>query len=673
MKLAKIILALLIVVLYSGWLMAQEKPMSVVTKTTSDEIRLKWLPSGYNQLRTLIEEGCTVERVELSGSATAKNADYSTAIKTVLAPAQSRLATLNVNDSTAQRILAILDPFIAATPPASKESRDFAFALAILEITVSDALSDAIGCQLTVNAKNNTRYGFRITAKGLPVAYAEVNTTEPTVYPAIPDFHATLDRKKTVELIWTAKHYQPFGYAFHVEKSIDNPKPGTNLTLTPYFPVRTQSEKADKQDFIRDEKLQEGKTHYYRLVGLNYFGEPACFSEWQKIYIPLHLNAEVYIDTVYADKQTRVIAGTVYHLSNEPVNLKKHILLRSDKPDGIFTLIQERTTTDTNFRFTVDMPKTGDQFYYKVAAMSVDNDTVYSTASYLFTLDQEPPAKPAKLTGTINEKGIVSLSWLAPPDDDLQGYRIFRANHKKEDFIERNTDLSLTTAFTDTLALNNLTSEVYYCVKAVDKNFNNSPFSDTVLILKPDTIAPVAALLNKPLMQDSMIRLSWINSPSMDLQNNILVRYSGTITDTLLHWSDTLTFYSDKRIVPGITYRYQIITTDKAGNRSEGTSRQLYYEPGYRKALSGFNAETMQKEKRIRLTWLPPEGEVFSYQIYRSTGEGKLQLIKTMENGTITYFEDRNVNSGNTYRYTIKYMLKSGIHGLPTQEISVRF
>jgi fibronectin type 3 domain-containing protein len=673
MKQVKILLALLTVVLYSDWLLAQEKPMSVVTKTTTDVIRLKWLPSGYDQLRTLIKEGSTIEQVELSGSNTAKNADYSTAIKTVLAPAQSRLTALNANDSVTQRMLAVLDPFIASTPLAGKESRDFAFALAILEITVSDALSDAIGCQLTVNAKNHTRYGFRITAKGLPVAYAEVNTAEPTVYPAIPDFHATLDRKKTIELTWTAKHYQPFGYAFHIEKSIDSPKSGTNLTLSPYFPVRTQSEKADKQDFLRDEKLQEGKTHYYRLVGLNYFGEPALFSEWQKIYVPRHLNAEVYIDTLYADNQTRVIAGTVYRLSNEPVNLKEYTLLRSDKQDGVFTVIQQKTTTDTTFRFSIDMPKTGDRFYYKVAAVSVDNDSVFSTASYLFTLDQEPPSKPTGLTGTINENGIVSLSWIAPNDNDLQGYRIFRANHKREDFTERNTELSSVTTFTDTLALNNLTFEVYYCVKAVDKNFNNSSFSDTILILKPDTIAPVAALLNRPLIQDSLIRLSWINSPGVDLQNNILVRYSGNSADTLLRWSDTLTTYSDEQIVPGTSYRYQIITADKAGNHSTGTPRQLYYEPGYRQAVSGFNATVMQKEKCIRLSWQPPTGEVFSYQIYRSTGEGKLLLIKTIENGTITTFEDKNITSGNTYRYTIKYMLKSGIQGLPATVLMMHY
>lgn len=671
MKTLKILIVLLLLVTQYGKLYAQQ-PLTVVTKVTKGEVRLKWLPTGYDAMRTLIKEGCTVEIVELSAT-TAQTADYAAAEKIVIAEAWTRLALLNQSDTAAQRILTVLDPFTAAKTPETKEGRDFAFALAVLELTVSEELSRAVGCQLTASTKPGKRYGFRITVKGLAPVFVEVDADGITTYPAITDFTAKIDRKKTVELTWTAKQYQSYGYAFQIEKSLDNPKPGTHLTATPYFPMRTEYEKADKQDFLRDEKLQEGKTHYYRLVGLNYFGEEAYFSEWQKIYVPRHLNAEVYIDTVYADKQTRVVAGTAYRLSAEPMNLKAFVLLRSDKREGTYTVVQQKTTTDTSFRFVVDMLKTGDQFYYKVAAVSTDNDSVYSTASYLFTLDQEPPSKPTGLTGTINEKGIVSLSWTAPSDNDLQGYRIYRANHKKEDFTERNTDLSTEATFTDTVLLNNLTPEVYYCVKAVDQNFNNSPFSDTILILKPDTIAPVAVLLSTPVMQDSVIRLSWINSPSGDVKQNTLIRFSGTTIDTLLQWSDTMTVFSDKKVIPGTAYRYATLTKDKAGNVSEGTPRQLYYEPGYRKALSGFKAEARPEEKLIRLTWSPPAGDVFSYQIYKATAEGKLTLLKTIEDPATTVFDDKQVSSGKAYKYTIKYTLKSGIHSLPTTALQIGF
>lgn len=673
MKTRITLFSLLITVILSGHLFAQEKPLSVITKVTAEEVRLKWLPSNYEQMRILIKEGCTVEQVELAGSATAQTADYASGLKTIIAPAATRLASMNASDSAVQRILALTDPFTTATPDLEKANRDFAFALAVLEITVSDALSNAVGCQLTVQTQKGKRYGFRISIKGLPIAFTEVNTDEPTKYPPIADFEAKIDRKKTVELTWTAKQYQSYGYAFWLEKSVDAPKSGTYLTETPYFPVRSQDEKTDKQDFLRDEALTEGKNHYYRLVGLNYFGEQAYFSEWQKIYVTRHLNAEVFIDTVYADKQTRIVKGSAYRLSNEPINLKEYVLLRSDKKDGTYAFEQQLKSTDTVFQFTVDMLKTGDQFYYKVAAVSIDNDSVYSMAQYLFTLDQEPPSAPSKLSGTINEKGIVSLTWSAPADNDVEGYRIFRANHKKEDFAERNTALSLETTFTDTLALNNLTPEVYYCVKAVDKNFNNSPFSDTILVLKPDTIAPVPALLGKLLMQDSVIRLSWINSPSADVAQNVLLRVAGNKVDTLVKWSDTLSVFTDHKITPGTSYNYLVVTNDKSRNQSTGTPRQLYYEPGYRKSVSGFKAESLYNEKLIRLSWQIPEGEVFSYQIYKATETGKLSLLKTIENGATTQFEDRNISSGKTYRYTVKYILKSGIHGLPTKEVGVSF
>ena len=80
----------------------------------------------------------------------------------------------------------------------------------------------------------------------------------------------------------------------------------------------------------------------------------------------------------------------------------------------------------SEFQFTLPSPlETGDRFYYKVAAISVDNDTVYSFHSYFFTLDQEPPSIPTGLKGTIDEKGIVSLEWNKNPDNDIRGYRVF--------------------------------------------------------------------------------------------------------------------------------------------------------------------------------------------------------------------------------------------------------
>jgi hypothetical protein len=653
---------------------AQTRKMSLVARVQPREVCLKWFPADYEQLKLLVEKGATVSRVELSTMQEPGTVNYDNAVQTRIEPADSRYQALDPNAPETAKIASLLEPFLSAEQPTGKEAQNFAFVLATLENSISATFGKVIGCELTdLDVEKNKIYAYRVRIEGVPDAYITVRTNQPTAYPEIDNLVLTLDKKNTVELKWKAKKYTEFGYGFLLEKSLDAPREGSYLTETPYVPARTDDELPDKDDFFRDEQLTEGKTHYYRLVGLNYFGERAMFSEWKKIYVPNHVHAEVSIDSIYAQDATRIVRGMASGHGRKPMNIAKYILLRSSAQQGRYEVVETRAFADSVFSFTVPMPKTGDQFYYKVAAASKDNDSVVSLSYYFFTLDQEPPAKPAGLTGTVDSSGIVRLVWTAPPDNDLQGYRIYRANARHEDFTERNTDLSLQTAFTDTLRLDNLTSEVYYCLRAVDKNYNNSDFSDTLLLIKPDTIAPVAALLSRPLVRDSIISLSWINSPSADIALNYLIRDTGGTTDTLTKWTGETAMFTDRAVIPGKSYSYRIVTSDKSSNRASSQPRQLVYEPGYRKPLPAVKGAANRNAKSIVLNWTLPEERVFSFQIYRAENGSPLSLIKTVEDPACVLFTDKDISIGETYVYTVKYILTSGIHSLPSERIAISY
>lgn len=658
-------------------LQAQTKPMAVVSKVEKlsgkTVVQLKWFAGDFDAYKQLINEGSTVERVEISADQDPKNANFDGATKTVIQPTKTRLEKLDANLESTKKLQLLLEPFLAESVMDDNEAKNFAFALAVLDCSVSKETGIVIGCTYTdESVEKGKTYAYRIRVKNAPDGFISVQTGEVTNYPKIENVTLTLDRKNTVEMRWQARNTKAFGYGFQLEKSLDSPKAGNYLTQTPYIPVRSADEKADKDDSYRDEQLTEGKTHFYRVVGLNYFGEAVMYSEWQKIYIPNHVHAEIYIDTTYAKDQTRIIEGSAYAYG-KPMNINRYELHQSTQKDADYSLVETKIYSDSVFKFTVPMLKTGDQFYYKVLAISKDNDTVASLPSYVFTLDQEPPAKPTMLTGEIDSNGVVRLSWQAPTDKDLQGYRIYRANDKREEFTERNKELSLATTLTDTVRLDNLTSEVYYCLKAVDLNYNNSPFSDTILVLKPDTIAPVPAMLSTPVVKDSIMVLSWVNSPSVDIKMNFLIREQGTVIDTLKQWSDQTISFEDNRIIAGTAYNYRIVTADKSRNASLSEPRKVYYEPGYRKAISESNAELNINTNSIVLTWSLPQGEVFSYQIYKSLNGGKFYMVKTIENGSCTTYSDRDIKTGNTYAYKVKYVLQSGIHGMPTKEMIVVF
>lgn len=665
-------LLVLLFILICNCSFSQSKLMSVVVKVERNQVLVKWFPASYDDMKKLIDKGATVDRVETKTSSDPKTLDYSRATTTKIEPVQNRLKALDPNGAETAKFQALLEPFLIGTAP-SDEAKNYMYALAILENSISEAFGELIGSQYTDGSiEKGKTYAYRIKIEGVETAYALVSTNDLTEYPKIDNFSISLDQKKAVELKWNSKKYQELGYGFQLEKSIDSPKEGTYLTAQPYVPVRSQDVKEGSDDFFRDLDLKEGKTHYYRLIGLNYFGQPVMFSEWQEIYVPNHVHADVYIDSIYAKGQERFVLGGATSFDSKAKNIAGYALYQSKQKDSRFQLLETKKTTDSTFIFTVKMEKTGDQFYYKVVGFSADNDSVYSLPNYFFTLDQEPPQAPTAITGTVDSLGIVKLHWNAPADKDLQGYKILRANDKKEDFIERNKTFSLATDYVDTVRLDNLTSEIYYCIRSVDMNYNNSDCSDTILLIKPDTIVPIAPRISAVDLKDSILSISWTNSPSTDIENNMLVRVSNHKIDTLLEWkSNTQNSFVDRDLIPGQIYDYHIVTVDRSKNRSVSETRNLYYEPGYRNPIKDLKVEVNRKTKTIDLSWIQPSEEVYSYQIYRSTNDGKAVLIKTIEDFRILSFNDNRINIGNKYTYYIKYVLQSGVHSLPSKRIEV--
>src|SRR3989338_5460719 len=338
------ILLTILIVAFALVSQAQTKPMAVVSKVEK-------------------KSGSTVERVQISADQDPKTANFDGATKTVIQPTKTRLDKLDANLESTKKLQLLLEPFLAEAVQDNDEAKNFAFALAVLDCSVSKETGIVIGCTFTdESVEKGKTYAYRIRIKNTPDGFIAVQTGEVTSYTKIENVTLTLDRKNTVEMRWQSRDTKAFGYGFQLEKSLDAPKEGNYLTKTPYVPVRSTDEKADKDDSFRDEQLTEGKTHFYRVVGLNYFGEAVMYSEWQKIYIPNHVHAEIYIDTTYAKDQTRVIVGSAFG-DGKPMNINRYELHKSTQKDTDYSLVETKPYSDSVFKFTVPMLKTGDQFY----------------------------------------------------------------------------------------------------------------------------------------------------------------------------------------------------------------------------------------------------------------------------------------------------------------------
>jgi len=659
------IIILLLLVICRLDVTAQE--LITTQKITKDSISIKWLPLNFDQYKMIALNGAKVSRLVSSKKESYFNLNFGNAKTWVITPTKDRFDKLNDDIPNQQKQKALIESVY--TNNLEQELIDFAFSSALSENVVNPNFQFVLGNILvdkTFNKKET--YVYKIEVKGFEDTYVFINPKVLTSYPSIENVSLTLDKKKTAELIWNKKDYEILSFGYDIEHSMDQEKEGNYLDTLPFIPFSTEQQIDQNQARYRHSP-EPGHFHFYRINGIDLFGHHALLSEWKKIYVPLLVNAWVEIDTLYAIKNERIIEGSIHITSKNP-SIKNVLLMRSTDKEGNYQTIQNIAYQDSLVRFSVTENETGDHYYYKLALSNKD-DSVFSVQRYLFTLDQKPPNPPAELKGRIDSSGIVTLQWEAPEDKDIKGYRVFRANQKSEEFIEITSQFVTKTNFIDTLALDNLTSEVFYCMRATDLNYNQSTMSDTILILKPDTIPPIPCVLVDVLAQDSLLKISWVNSDSKDLENNFLVRMNNESTDTLFNWKNTASSYEDYDILPGTNYVYTIVSIDKSANSASSRVFARFYEPGYRNPLMNFKAISDKENKLVNLSWEKPKDKIYSYQIFRSKEGEKLRQLKTITDSSIISFTDKNVRINNKYNYSIKYVNQDGIHSIPAKAVVV--
>lgn len=639
---------------------ALSQDLVMVKKVTADGVLIKWLPNNFSQL-VLLSKGATISRAISDQPTNFQLVNFTNAKQWTIEPTLQRANALDTTQEH-QKFKLLLEPILDNA--ADKEQQGFAMLTTTIENMVNPRFQFVLGnALLDSEADKTTSYVYKVEIKGIPTSYIFVDASQKTSYSAIPEFSLALDAKKTVMIEWNSNAVQKEALGFLVEHSMDTQKEGAYLSKLPHIPFKTQFELADKKANINDDAL-EGHWHFYRVHGLDPFGAPSLVSEWKSIYVPLLIQAHVQVDTVFA-KSTERIVNVSATLLKKNANIQTWSLLRSEQKDTGFEQVASKPYTDSMATFSVASAPSGDAFYYKICAINKD-DTVSSLPYYFFTLDQERPDAPTALSGAVDSSGIVRLAWIASPDLDIKGYRVWRGNAMREEFIERTTSLSTKLAFVDTIALDNLTSEIYYFVSAVDLNYNNSISSDTVLLLKPDTIAPMAAALKSVSIQDSVLVIAWANSDSEDLAKTTLLR-NGVELAVL---SKNQSSFTDSEVQMGQQYTYQLICEDKSANQSRSQEVGQYFETGYRLALRGCVAKVNREEKRVEISWEAPKEAVFSYQLFRSKNGSKLSYLATLSDPNQLQYTDKQLAIGNKYTYSIKYVTADGIHSLPaTMEI----
>ncbi len=320
--------------------------------------------------------------------------------------------------------------------------------------------------------------------------------------------------------------------------------------------------------------------------------------------------------------------------------------------------------------------------FYRVFALDSSGNTSYSPAVLNMIEDVFPPAAPSALVGSVDDSvGYVLLQWQPNVDADIYAYKVYYANQKNHDFVERSAGYITDTFFFDSINILTLTPEVYYYVIAVDRSHNFSAPSDTLRIKLPDYIAPGVCLLNDLRQDADSVTLQWLASTSSDVERYVVYRKPRTAPQWQLLRiipADSIDGmyinFVDHPTPAAVPYSYAIEAIDSALN-SSGIAGQAValVSPSKEYNIDIKLKATSKKNKPVQLSWkMDYKGNKSYYGVvYRSVDGGDFTDIGTFRAGEDT-FSDNSAPAGTRCTYYIELHLPRGVISSPSNQVTVK-
>lgn len=321
---------------------------------------------------------------------------------------------------------------------------------------------------------------------------------------------------------------------YFLERSSDNGKTWERLnTKSPLWPMDPDSATYRvygdsiaswmETQVVYLDSLDLTKTYVYRVRAFDAFGDR---TEWRK--------SEKFKMTDFEPPLPPILHSVTPENNQrchikwvKPGNEKDYIgsmVMFAPTNQGPWKAVTDKLSKSV-LEFTDEYAQQRGRGYYRIFAFDTAGNISYSAAMLNYIEDVTPPARPTRLNyATADSTGVVYLEWKANHDEDLQAYKVYYANQRDHEFIERSKGYITDTFFLDTLNLTSLTLDVYYYVVAVDNNNNYSYPSDTLRVLLPDFLPPTPPILEKTHQANDSVVLTWIGSASTDVENYYIYR-----------------------------------------------------------------------------------------------------------------------------------------------------
>ena len=465
--------------------------------------------------------------------------------------------------------------------------------------------------------------------------------------------------KKSIVVWWQLSSVEKFN-SYYVERSDDNGKTFNRITESPIaISMQVRSDKL----FYADTLVENSGNYQYRIVGVDSFGEESPASPPVKTKKVIPIENDPNFTSVEPVNNNSVVLTWNYDTDADITGFK---IYRSKSSEGSKTLIF--TGTDPMQRTFTDKSPLYDNYYF-LSAYNNMTERVNPFPFYAQLVDSIPPEPPAAPSGYCDSLGLVHISWHPHPDPDVVGYRLHRSNSADINYMMCARDMIADTFYVDTINLNTLSKYVYYKLSAVDGRDNQSQLSAPAAVARYDSIAPVAPEIDNLIYQKNKVVLSFVPSPSNDVQKYLIFRKKPNDAqfDTLASVSSSETAYADPTALAGQKYHYAVQAVDNSGLASAMAKKSF--------SVPQNKDDAVQLKKKVdgnvlTLSWTSSFNKQPGYVIvYRQVDDKPLQTYSQLnDKGSFT---DNGLVLGSSYMYCVRLVFSDGTESPLSNEIKI--
>ncbi|NDD65711.1 MAG: hypothetical protein EBZ36_17315, partial [Acidobacteria bacterium] len=330
---------------------------------------------------------------------------------------------------------------------------------------------------------------------------------------------------------------------------------------------------------------------------------------------------------------------------------------------GLYKFDCRSTLNTSSDRCVFSYPQAGDWF---IMVYGNSNSVVSYTldATYLTGVENNRPEAPTNLLATATSFSQISLSWEDNSSNEV-GFSIRRRIGLNGTPVQIATVSQNVTSYFDTGLNPDVT--YYYTIVA----YNLAGFSSSSNDANATTPGP---LTTRPLTPGSLqavtsaggvINLSWVdlsnNEAGFSIRRRAFLNNLWQVVGTV---GPNVTIFTDRQVVPGTTYFYNVSAINSAGespvsNEVQATSTGS--TSAGNTAVTPVNVlATSASTSRVVLRWTDNSTTEFGFRIRRKEGTDGLWILIAIVDQNVTTYQDDGVTPGITYYYTISSFDMSG-------------